>query len=123
MARRSYSQACGIARFLDALGERWTLLVVREILFGEPSGEPKRFGEISARLPGVSRNLLARRLKQLEAAGIVRRAGTEEHNAGWEATERGQELRPVLRTIGEWGLRNTDDPTEASRAGGGRRRS
>ena len=116
MAKRSYGQACGIARFLDLLGERWTLLVMREILFGEPRGEPKRFGELLERLPGISRNLLTSRLKRLQAAGVVRRVGAAvgERGIGWEATESGKELVPVLRAIGYWGLRHTNDPTRTS---------
>lgn len=109
MARRSYGQACGIARFLDVLGERWTLLVVREILYRARPGEPKRFGELLERPPGISRNLLTERLKHLEAAGIVERSP----RSGWQATAVGQELAPVLREIGEWGLGRTDDPTRA----------
>ena len=119
MTRRSYGQACGIARFLAVLGERWTLLVVREILFGPPPGEPKRFGELLERLPGISRNLLTRRLKHLEAAGILERHHREPggRTAGWQATTTGEELRPALRTIGEWGLRHTSDPARSRRKG------
>lgn len=114
MSRRSYNQACGIARFLDLLGERWTLLILRELIFGGKPG-PKRFGELLERLPGISRNLLTRRLKHLEATGIVQRHGHDplSRSAGWEATALGQELAPVLRAIGEWGLRHTEDPTRA----------
>ncbi len=108
MTRRSYNQACGIARFLDVLGERWTLLVVRELLTG-----PRRFGEVLGRLPGISRNLLAERLRHLESAGIARRAGASarSRDAGWELTPKGRELGSVLMQIGEWGLRHTQDPT------------
>ncbi len=111
MARRSYNQACGIARFLDVLGERWTLLVMREVLYGAEPG-PKRFGELLERLPGISRNLLTLRLRHLEAAGLIaqRRDAGARRVAGWEATDKGRTLGQVLRTVGEWGLRNTEGP-------------
>jgi DNA-binding HxlR family transcriptional regulator len=113
MARRSYNQACGIARFLDVLGERWTLLIMREILFREPRGEPKRFGEILERLPGISRNLLTTRLRHLESAGFVERAEpvVGGRTMGWTATARGKELSPVLMEIGNWGERNLPEPS------------
>jgi DNA-binding HxlR family transcriptional regulator len=105
-----------MARFLDLLGERWTLLVVRELLFVHP--EPRRFGELLEALPGISRNLLAARLRSLEAEGIVRSLRPEGGGAatGWGLTGRGAALAPTLRAAAEWSMDNTEDPTGADPA-------
>jgi DNA-binding HxlR family transcriptional regulator len=100
--RRTYGDPCGIARALDLLGERWALLVVRELLLG-----PKRFTDLRDGLPGVGPDVLAQRLRDLERAGIVRR-GTLAPPAGsriYELTEWGRELEPVLIALGRWGSR------------------
>jgi DNA-binding HxlR family transcriptional regulator len=100
--RRTYGDPCGIARALDLLGERWALLVVRELLLG-----PKRFTDLRNGLPGVGPDVLAQRLRDLARAGIVRRA-TLAPPAGsriYELTERGRELEPVLLALGRWGSR------------------
>ena len=68
MSRRSYDQYCGLARALDVLGERWTLLVVRNLLLG-----PQRYSELMRGLPGITTNLLAKRLKDMEANGLIKR--------------------------------------------------
>ncbi len=96
MPTRSYLQHCGLAASLDVLGERWTLLVLRELALG-----PRRFGELHARLDGIATNLLAARLKALEEAGVVRR-----EPAGYALSEAGDELRPVLEGLSRWGLRH-----------------
>jgi DNA-binding HxlR family transcriptional regulator len=107
---RSYHDLCPIARALDAVGERWALLVVRELLLG-----PQRFSDLRGALPGVSSNLLTDRLRELEARGIVRRrilpppAGS----SVYELTDRGQRLEPVLDALGEWGA-TEPPPTEGS---------
>src|SRR3954465_3719515 len=106
-SRRSYGDACGIARALDVVGERWALLVVRELLLG-----PKRFTDVRAGLPHVSPDVLAQRLRELEAAGIVRR-GKLPPPAGsriYELTERGQELEPVVLELGRWGSKEPFPP-------------
>jgi DNA-binding HxlR family transcriptional regulator len=92
---RSYDDACTIARALDVLGERWALLVVRELLFG-----PRRFSELRRALPGASSNLLTDRLRELETNGVVARAG-----GTYELTASGRELEPVLLALGNWGSR------------------
>jgi len=100
--RRTYGDPCGIARALDLFGERWALLVVRELLLG-----PKRFTDLRGGLPGVGPDVLAQRLRDLELAGIVRR-GILPPPAGsriYELTERGRELEPVLLALGRWGSR------------------
>jgi DNA-binding HxlR family transcriptional regulator len=97
---RTYGDRCGIARALDAVGERWALLVVRELLLG-----PKRFTDLRAGLPHVGPDVLAQRLRELEAAGIVRRATLPPPAASkvYELTPRGAELEPVVLALGRWG--------------------
>ncbi|WP_394842914.1 helix-turn-helix transcriptional regulator [Pendulispora brunnea] len=100
---RSYGDPCGIARALDVVGERWALLIVRELLFG-----PKRFTDLKAGLAGASPNVLSQRLRELEAGGIVqrRRAG----GALYELTDWGRELHPILLSLGRWGARSPVGP-------------
>lgn len=102
MDRRKYRQFCAVARGLDAVGDRWTLLLVRELLLG-----PKRFGDLLDAAPGIGTNLLSDRLRQLEAAGVVERA-TLPPPAGssvYRLAEAGLELEPVVLAIGRWGAR------------------
>jgi DNA-binding HxlR family transcriptional regulator len=100
MQRRSYGDPCGVARALDAVGERWALLVVRELLLG-----PKRFSALHRGLGAASQNVLAQRLRELEADGIVRRRRLGPPAASWvyELTEEGSALEPVLIALGRWG--------------------
>lgn len=99
---RSYGDACGIARALDVVGERWALLVVRELLFG-----PQRFSDLRRGLPGASSNLVADRLRELTARGVVQRRKLAPPAGSWvyELTEWGRELEPVIVALGNWGLR------------------
>jgi DNA-binding HxlR family transcriptional regulator len=97
---RSYCDVCPIARALDVIGERWALLVVRELLLG-----PQRFSDLRRALPGASSNVLTDRLRELEARGVLCRR-TLPPPAGasvYELTERGRELEPVLDALGMWG--------------------
>jgi DNA-binding HxlR family transcriptional regulator len=99
-ARRTYGDQCGVARALDVVGERWALLVVRELLLG-----PKRFTDLRVGLPHVSADVLSQRLRELEQDGVVRRR-TLAPPAGsrvYELTERGHELEPVVLALGRWG--------------------
>ena len=100
MANRTYNDRCGIARALDAVGDRWALLVVRELLLG-----PKRFTDLRAGLPRVSPDVLAQRLRELEEHGVVRRDHLPPPAAShvYELTERGRELEPVILALGRWG--------------------
>ena len=109
MQRRTYGDPCGVARALDAVGERWALLVVRELLLG-----PKRFSALHRGLGAASQNVLAQRLRELEAAGIVRRRRLGPPSGSWvyELTEQGSELEPVLIALGQWG-RNRPMTAEA----------
>ena len=107
MSKRSYNQHCAIARALDTLGERWTLLVIRELLSG-----PKRFKDLLEGLPGIGTNLLAARLKDLEGEGLLCRK-TLPPPAGstvYELTEHGREIEPVLVGLARWGLGRLDAP-------------
>jgi DNA-binding HxlR family transcriptional regulator len=100
--KRTYGDSCGIARALDIVGERWALLVVRELLHG-----PKRFTDLRAGLPRVGPDMLAARLRELEEAGVVRRGTLPPPAASkiYELTEWGAELAPVLVALGRWGSR------------------
>jgi DNA-binding HxlR family transcriptional regulator len=98
--KRSYGDPCGIARALDVLGERWALLVVRELVLG-----PKRFTDLRAHLPGIATDVLSQRLRQLEQAGVLRQTSLPAPASGWayELTDRGRDLEPVLHALGRWG--------------------
>ncbi|MFB9235414.1 winged helix-turn-helix transcriptional regulator [Plantactinospora siamensis] len=98
--RRQYDDPCGLARALDVVGERWALLVVRELIFG-----PKRFTDLHRGLPTASQNVLAQRLRELTEAGVVRRRrlGPPASSWGYELTEHGHALEPALRQLAGWG--------------------
>jgi DNA-binding HxlR family transcriptional regulator len=100
---RRYRDACGTAQGLDLVGERWALLVVRELLLG-----PKRFTDLREGLPGISSNILADRLEMLEMSGVVRRRTLPAPAASkvYELTNWGMELEPVVAALGRWGVRS-----------------
>jgi DNA-binding HxlR family transcriptional regulator len=100
---RSYAQLCGIATALDVIGDRWTPLVVRDLLLG-----PLRFGDLAEGLPGIGTNTLAARLKHLEASGVVHRRllPLPERGTVYELTSYGRELEPVLLALGRWGTKS-----------------
>lgn len=99
---RSYDDPCGVARALDAVGERWALLVVRDLLLG-----PKRFTDLAAGLPGTSQNVLAQRLRDLQGQGIVHRRvlGPPSGARVYELTEAGYELEETVLALARWGSR------------------
>lgn len=105
---RSYRQHCGIARALDLVGERWALLVVRDLILG-----PKRFTDLRESLPGIATNVLTQRLKQLERDGVISRRPLPPPAAStvYELTEYGRELEPALFALGRWGARSIGEPT------------
>ena len=107
---RTYDDGCAAAHALDLVGERWALLVVRELLLG-----PKRFTDLRAGLPNASPNVLAQRLRGLEAAGIVRRRKLPPPAASriYELTEWGKDLEPVIISLGRWGVRSPSKPPDA----------
>ena len=106
--KRSYGDACGIARALDAIGERWALMVVRELLLG-----PKRFTDLRTGLPHVSPDVLTQRLKDLEAGGVLvkRRLPPPAASQVYELTPKGLALEPVLVALGRWGGAEAAPPT------------
>jgi DNA-binding HxlR family transcriptional regulator len=110
VAHRTYSDPCGVARSLDVVGERWALLVVRELLLG-----PKRFNDLLAGLSGASPNVISQRLRDLTEHGVVRRrdlgAPTRIHL--YELTEWGRDLEPAVLHLGRWGSQ-APNPTDAS---------
>ena len=99
---RSYGQYCSVARALDVIGDRWNLLIVRELTIRGPS----RYTDLQAGLPGIATNLLADRLRELERAGVVARLQAPPPVATtlFELTPRGEELRPVMQELGRWGI-------------------
>ncbi|MFF3204573.1 winged helix-turn-helix transcriptional regulator [Streptomyces sp. NPDC002962] len=113
--RRSYDQYCSAARALDTVGDRWTLLIVRELLAG-----PRRYTDLHADLPGVSTDVLASRLKDMERDGLATRRRLPPPGAAYvyELTGRGRGLLPVLQALGEWGEGELGErrPTDALRA-------
>jgi DNA-binding HxlR family transcriptional regulator len=112
MPHRSYRQICGVAQALDLIGERWTLLVIRELLLG-----PKRFGALMNALPGISTNLLSARIRSLVDAGIAEPvelpapAGV----SAYALTERGEALRPTVDSLTLWGFDLVDPLAQSER--------
>lgn len=102
-ARRSYEDACGAAHALDLVGERWALLVIRELMLG-----PKRFRDLRADLPGISANVLTQRLQWLESAGILfrRRLPPPASAQVYELTPWGYESEPIFQALGRWAARS-----------------
>jgi DNA-binding HxlR family transcriptional regulator len=100
--KRSYRDPCGIARALDLVGDRWALLIVRELLLG-----PKRFTDLCAGLQDVAPDVLSQRLRELEGSGVVARRTLAPPAASrvYELTPWGEELEPALRALGRWGSR------------------
>lgn len=106
MAARDYGQYCGITRPLEPVGERWALLIVRDLLVG-----PRRYSELATGLPRIPSNILAARLKELQAAGILRRA-PHSRVIVYELTPYGRELEPVVLALGAWGFKAMGEPRQ-----------
>jgi DNA-binding HxlR family transcriptional regulator len=106
MAARDYGQYCSITRALELVGERWALLIVRDLLVG-----PRRYGELAAGLPRIPTNILAARLKELQEAGIIRRV-PRLRIVVYELTAYGRELEPIVLALGAWGFKAMGDPRE-----------
>ncbi|MGN6127530.1 MAG: winged helix-turn-helix transcriptional regulator [Humibacter sp.] len=106
MAAREYGQYDGITQALELVGERWALLIVRDLLVG-----PRRYGELAAGLPRIPSNILAARLKELQAAGVIRRA-PRSRIIIYELTPYGRELEPVVLALGAWGFKAMGDPRD-----------
>ena len=100
MRKRDYGQFCGLARAMEVLGQRWAVLVLRDLLVG-----PRRYSDLLAGLPGIPTNVLANRLKEMEADGLVvreARAGSD-RSVVYRTTPRAEELRPALDALAHWG--------------------
>jgi DNA-binding HxlR family transcriptional regulator len=113
VGRRTYGEGCAVSHALDVIGERWALVVVRELLLG-----PKRFTDLRAGMPGASPDVLAQRLRQLQEAGVVHQhklpppAGSQVY----ALTDWGAELEPVITHLGRWGSRSPSMPYDADRS-------
>src|SRR5262249_36575669 len=109
-ARRAQDDGCGIAHASELLGQRWALVVVRELLLG-----PKRFTDLRAGVPGISPNVLSQRLRELEAAGIVSHRTPPPPIAAqvYELTEWGSQLEPAVLALGSWASRSPSFPLGA----------
>jgi DNA-binding HxlR family transcriptional regulator len=106
VAARDYGQYCGITQALELVGERWALLIVRDLLVG-----PRRYGELAAGLPRIPSNILAARLKQLQETGVIRRV-PRSRVIIYELTPYGRELEPVVLALGAWGFKSMGDPRD-----------
>jgi DNA-binding HxlR family transcriptional regulator len=102
-AARGYGQYSGTARALERVGDRWALLIVRDLLAG-----PRRYGDLKASLPRVPTNILSDRLKELQEAGVLRRVPTV--RGGYELTASGRALEPVVLALERWGLAGLGEP-------------
>ena len=109
--KRTYGDPCGVARALDVIGERWALLLVRELLLG-----PKRFTDLRAGMPKLTPDVLSQRLRELEQAGVLRRDKLPPPIASqiYELTDWGRELEPVVLGLGRWGSRAPFPPGDAT---------
>src|SRR5215510_10835559 len=108
-SRRRYEDGCGTAHALELIGERWALLVMRELMLG-----PKRFSDLRADLPGISANILTQRLERLEAAGVLARRKLPPPASAqvYELTAWGYESDPIFQTLGRWAARSSEhDPS------------
>src|SRR5215218_5802882 len=106
MAAREYGQYGGVTQALELVGERWALLIVRDLLVG-----PRRYGELAAGLPRIPSNILATRLKELQAAGLIRRA-PRSRVIVYELTPYGRELEPMVLALGAWAFKAMAEPRE-----------
>jgi len=104
MAARDYGQYGGVTRALELVGERWSLLIIRDLLVG-----PRRYGDLAGGLARIPSNILSARLKELQAAGIIRRV-PHSRVIVYDLTDYGRELEPVVLALGAWGFKALDEP-------------
>lgn len=107
MAKREYGQYCGLARALEIVGERWALLIIRDLLVG-----PRRYTDLRHGLPKIPTNILSARLKEMEQAGVVHRRVLPRPDGSvvYELTDHGRELEVAVRALGRWGAKSLGDP-------------
>ena len=106
MAARDYGQYCGLTRAVELVGERWAMLIVRDLLVG-----PRRYGELAAGLPRIPSNILAARLKELQEASVIRRV-PRSRVIIYELTPYGRELEPIVLSLGAWGFKAMGEPRD-----------
>lgn len=104
MAARNYGQYCGVSTALELVGERWALLIVRDLLVG-----PRRYTDLKAGLPRVPTNILSTRLKELQESGVIRRVPIQ-RSIVYELTDFGRELDDIVLALGRWGSRALGEP-------------
>jgi DNA-binding HxlR family transcriptional regulator len=107
MAARSYGQYCGVTTAVELIGERWALLIVRDLLVG-----PRRYTDLKQGLPRIPTNILSTRLKELQQGGVVRRVPLHGCGLVYELTPYGRALEPVMLALGRWGFQTMGDPDE-----------
>lgn len=107
MAARSYGQYCGVTTAVELIGERWAMLIVRDLLVG-----PRRYTDLKQGLPRIPTNILSTRLKDLQDGGVVRRVPLKNCGLVYELTPYGQALEPIMLAIGRWGFQAMGDPQE-----------
>lgn len=105
MAARSYGQYCGVTTAVELIGERWALLIVRDLLVG-----PRRYTDLKQGLPKIPTNILSTRLKELQEGGVVRRVPLPNCGLVYELTPYGRELEPIVLALGRWGFAQMGDP-------------
>ncbi len=106
MAARSYGQYCGVTTAVELIGERWALLIVRDLFVG-----PRRYTDLKQGLPRIPTNILSTRLKELQEGGVVRRVPLRRCGLVYELTEYGRALEPIVLAIGRWGVQGMGEPT------------
>lgn len=107
MAARSYGQYCGVTTAVELIGERWALLIVRDLLVG-----PRRYTDLKQGLPRIPTNILSTRLKELQEGGVVRRVPLMNCGLVYELTGYGRELEPVVLALGRWGFQQMGEPQD-----------
>jgi len=105
VATRSYGQYCGVTTAVELIGERWALLIIRDLLVG-----PRRYTDLNQGLPRIPTNILSTRLKELQEAGVVRRVPLRNCGLVYELTPYGRELEPIVLALGRWGFAAMGDP-------------
>lgn len=105
MASRSYGQYCGVTTAVELVGERWALLIVRDLLVGQ-----RRYSDLKRGLPKIPTNILSSRLKELQEGGVIRRVAPAGGGVVYELTEYGRELEPIVLALGRWGFRSMGEP-------------
>jgi len=105
VASRSYGQYCGVTKAVELIGERWALLIVRDLLVG-----PRRYTDLKQGLPKIPTNILSTRLKELQEGGVVRRVPLVNCGLVYELTPYGRELEPIVLALGRWGFQQMGEP-------------